>query len=243
MALVKCHDCNAEISTSVFRCPNCGALTKSTQKRQMGCAIAMLLPLVLVVLALIFAESESDFASYEDPLEYWMKNSTELENIVCSKQEDRLLGEWGSAFSEMIRKENLLALDFESGGTRCINLYDKTFVIHHVTPLVNITRSSSQTGLVVTAMAGTVQSLLEGLASLPKNESIETVVIQIYAPAPGDDNSVEYAFTVHLWADTIYKNTSDEWFYQSPSKTIESVLEDGGKYQVEDWLLQNISSY
>ena len=60
MSLIKCKECGREISTSADTCPHCGNLSSvkkamkvSTDIMKAGCAITLLVPVVLIIAVII----------------------------------------------------------------------------------------------------------------------------------------------------------------------------------------------
>ena len=59
MALVKCHECGHEISTSAESCPNCGAKRKkSLGQKEVGCGALLLVVIGFAVIASLFDDGD-----------------------------------------------------------------------------------------------------------------------------------------------------------------------------------------
>ncbi len=62
MALIKCHECGREISTSAESCPNCGAKPKKSQeslaRKELGCGALLLVVVGFAVVASVFDDGE-----------------------------------------------------------------------------------------------------------------------------------------------------------------------------------------
>lgn len=60
MALIKCHECKAEISSEAVTCPKCGAKPKKPVfKRNFGCGTLILIGLILAIVAAILPDSNT----------------------------------------------------------------------------------------------------------------------------------------------------------------------------------------
>jgi hypothetical protein len=57
MALVKCKECQNQVSSKAEKCPHCGAVVK---KKTSGCAVIFLIVLLLAVIGPVMREATSD---------------------------------------------------------------------------------------------------------------------------------------------------------------------------------------
>lgn len=64
MAMTKCKECGAEISTEATTCPHCGA----KRKKSSGCALVVLVILVLVVIVIVGANSGDNSSGNRNPV-------------------------------------------------------------------------------------------------------------------------------------------------------------------------------
>ena len=67
MALVKCKECDNEVSNKARKCPNCGAQVKAVQSGCGGCAILIILVLVTFILVSIFSLKDSSNTQSKPP--------------------------------------------------------------------------------------------------------------------------------------------------------------------------------
>ena len=55
MALIKCHECNTEISDTAKTCPKCGTMTKSESSNRIWIAISIIFFGLLFIFQFIIA--------------------------------------------------------------------------------------------------------------------------------------------------------------------------------------------